>query len=178
MSNPTTWEECETMSDESRPDPLSLVSHVNRSKTGISKLQLTIPIELRARLARASSDHSIPQLALIRTAISAYLTSLEKRSPTPAPTSGGPARPGELGSVPDHQEPPPEASVGHRPAPPGTLWVGSPSGNVLVPVTPGPQGSEDNQGIEPGPIPEPALTRPMVPIKRRGGRSRTSAPPK
>lgn len=152
------------MSDESRPDPLSLVSHVNRSKTGISKLQLTIPIELRARLARTSSDHSIPQLALIRTAISAYLTSLEKRSPT----SG--ARPGDLGSVPDRQEPPPEASVGLPPAPPGTLWVGSPSGNVLVPVTPDPQGTVgDNQG--PGPIPEPALT-PMVPIKRRGGRTR------
>ena len=77
------------MSNESRlspenfqSDPMGLVSHINRSpKSGMSKMQLTIPISLRARLARASLDHSIPQLSLIRTAISAYLDTIEARFP-------------------------------------------------------------------------------------------------
>jgi len=119
----------------SQSDPLlGLVSHVNRSpKSQMSKLQLTIPIVLRARLARASKDHNIPQLALIRTAISAYLDKIESRFP------------------PDETTPPlnegttPEASLGApSPAP----------GSEPDIVGPGPTTqSEEGTRIEPEPEP-------------------------
>lgn len=66
------------MGSESGSDPMSLVSHVNRSKTGISKLQLTIPIELRARLAQAALDLGCSKLALIRAAIAQFLVAHEE----------------------------------------------------------------------------------------------------
>lgn len=66
------------MDSESSPDPMGLVSHINRSKTGISKLQLTIPIELRARMAQAALDLGCSKLALIRAAISQFLIAHEE----------------------------------------------------------------------------------------------------
>jgi len=124
------------MDSGSSPDPMDLVSHVNRSKTGVSKLQLTIPIVLRARLARASRDHNIPQLALIRTAITAYLTSLEKKYP-----------PEEL--VPDRQEGGPVAGLGAN-----TTEFGH------VPVSPEPLPEPQPEPVtEPEPVKAPRRTR-------------------
>ena len=129
-----------------------LVEHVQRTKSGKTTMQISLSIETRARLALAAEQLNVSKLCLIRAAINKFLLDHEQaRQETPPVT--------------------PCQVTGH-------VLVGSPSGNVLVPVTPDPQGSEDNQGIEPGPLPEPAPLRPMVPIKRRGGRSRTSAPPK
>jgi len=124
-------------------DPLlGLVSHVNRSpKSQMSKLQLTIPIVLRARLARASRDHSIPQLALIRTAIAAYLTSLESRYPSE-----------ELGSVPDL---PDRQEGGHV----ASFGAPSPVSGGEPPEPDRPAVAEPEPELEPMVLPEP---EPMV----------------
>lgn len=54
-------------------DPMDLVSHVNRSKTGMTKMQVQLSIEMRAGLAEASKRLSMSQLSIIRAAISAFL---------------------------------------------------------------------------------------------------------
>lgn len=54
-------------------DPMDLVSHVNRSKTGMTKMQVQLSIEMRAGMAEASKRLGMSQLSLIRSAISAFL---------------------------------------------------------------------------------------------------------
>lgn len=59
------------------PVPWGLVEHVNRTKTGKTTLQISLPIETRARLAQASLDLGCSKLALIRTAINQFLIAHE-----------------------------------------------------------------------------------------------------
>ena len=68
------------MSDEEThsPIPWELVEHVKRTKSGRTTLQISLPIELRARLAQAALDLGCSKLALIRSAISHYLTVYEE----------------------------------------------------------------------------------------------------
>ena len=54
-------------------DPMDLVSHVNRSKTGMTKMQVQLSIEMSAGMAEASKRLGMSQLSLIRSAISAFL---------------------------------------------------------------------------------------------------------
>ena len=54
-------------------DPMDLVSHVNRSKSGMTKMQVQLSIEMRAGMAEASKRLGMSQLSLIRSAISAFL---------------------------------------------------------------------------------------------------------
>ena len=54
-------------------DPMDLVSHVNRSKTGLTKMQIQLSIEMRAGMAEASKRLGMSQLALIRSAIKRLL---------------------------------------------------------------------------------------------------------
>ena len=54
-------------------DFMNRVSHVNRSKTGMTKLQISIPIGMRASLSEASSRLQMSQLAIIRAAILSWL---------------------------------------------------------------------------------------------------------
>lgn len=63
------------MSDESfqSPIPWGLVEHVHRSKSGKTTMQISLPIELRARMAQAALDLGCSKLALIRSAISQFL---------------------------------------------------------------------------------------------------------
>ena len=68
------------MSDDTTqsPIPWGLVEHVHRTKTGKTTMQISLPIELRARLAQAALDLGCSKLALIRSAISHYLTVYEE----------------------------------------------------------------------------------------------------
>ncbi len=54
-------------------DPLSLVQHVNRNKAGLTKMQIQIPISMRAGMAALSARLGISQLAIVRSALAAYL---------------------------------------------------------------------------------------------------------
>ena len=70
--------------------PLDLVSHVNRSKSGMTKMQVQLSIEMRAGMAEASKRLGMSQLALIRSAISAFLLAQEGTGPPLGPPSGAP----------------------------------------------------------------------------------------
>jgi|SRR5271166_4924827 len=54
-------------------DPMNLVTHIKRSETGLTKMQITLPIGMRASLSEASSRLQMSQLAIIRAAISSWL---------------------------------------------------------------------------------------------------------
>ena len=54
-------------------DPLDLVRHVNRSKSGMTKMQVQLSIEMRAGMNEASKRLGMSQLSIIRAAISAFL---------------------------------------------------------------------------------------------------------
>ena len=159
------------MYNESSSDPMSLVSHINRSRTGMSRLMLTIPISLRARLARASREHSIPQLALIRTAIAAYMDAIETRFP-PSPLGvpigpvGGPLPVrGPSGPVPCPMPGVADAATVVQPGPPEPepeIW--------LVPESePVPVAEPEPIAMVPEPtamVPEPTMVpEPMVQIE-------------
>ena len=141
------------------PIPWGLVEHVQRTKSGRTTMQISLSIETRARMALAASQLNVSKLCLIRAIINRFLLDHEKA----------------------RQGPPPVTSEAPAPVT-GHVLVGSPSGTVLVPVIRAPREPEDNKDEEPGPshrnpVPEPALEVP-IPIKRRGGRSRTSATPR
>lgn len=71
-------------------DPMDLVSHVNRSKSGMTKMQVQLSIEMRAGMAEASKRLGMSQLALIRSAISAFLLAHGGTATPPVPPSEAP----------------------------------------------------------------------------------------
>ncbi len=112
------------MSDDkgSAPIPWGLVEHVNRTKTGMTTMQISLSIETRARLAQAALDLGCSKLALIRASISQFMISHERdrsrgqerayaatREVTPPP---GPTMASEL--VEPEQEPEPEPEQPER----------------------------------------------------------------
>ena len=66
-------------------DPMSLVQHVNRNKNGLTKMQIQIPISMRAGMAELSKRLGISQLAIVRSALAAFLVANEAPAPVPAP---------------------------------------------------------------------------------------------
>ena len=54
-------------------DPMDRVSHINRSKTNMTKMQIQLSIEMRASLSEASDRLRMSQLAIIRAAIGSWL---------------------------------------------------------------------------------------------------------
>ena len=68
------------MSDDTAqsPIPWGLVEHVKRTTTGRTTMQISLPIELRARMMQASIDLGCSKLALVRAAISQFLLAHEE----------------------------------------------------------------------------------------------------
>lgn len=68
------------MSDEETqsPIPWGLVEHVHRSKSGKTTMQISLPIELRARMVQAALDLGCSKLALVRVAISQFVMAHEE----------------------------------------------------------------------------------------------------
>ena len=58
-------------------DNMSLVEHVNRNKNGLTKMQIQIPISMRAGMAELSKRLGISQLAIVRSALAAFLVANE-----------------------------------------------------------------------------------------------------
>ena len=58
---------------EPTPSEMNIVSHVKRTSTGRTTMQISLSIELRAMLAKAAKQHNMSQLSLIRCAISYYM---------------------------------------------------------------------------------------------------------
>ena len=54
-------------------DGMNLVEHVNRTEAGQTKMQIKLPISLRAGMAALSKRLGISQLAIVRSALAAYL---------------------------------------------------------------------------------------------------------
>ena len=69
-------------------DNMNLVEHVRRNKNGLTKMQIQIPISMRAGMAALSARLGISQLAVVRSALAAYLLQHEptwQGSTAPAP---------------------------------------------------------------------------------------------
>jgi hypothetical protein len=68
---------------------MGLVAHVRRTESGLTKMQIQIPISTRAGMAALSKRLGISQLAIVRSALAAYLLQHEPtwqgRAPAPAP---------------------------------------------------------------------------------------------
>ena len=58
-------------------DGMNLVEHVKRTETGLTKMQIRLPISLRAGMAELSKRLGISQLALVRSALAAFLVANE-----------------------------------------------------------------------------------------------------
>ena len=58
-------------------DGMNLVEHVKRTETGQTKMQIRLPISLRAGMAELSKRLGISQLALVRSALAAFLVANE-----------------------------------------------------------------------------------------------------
>ena len=58
-------------------DNMSLVEHVRRNKNGLTKMQIQIPISTRAGMAELSKRLGISQLAIVRSALAAFLVANE-----------------------------------------------------------------------------------------------------
>ncbi len=58
-------------------DNMSLVEHVRRNKNGLSKMQIQIPISMRAGMAELSERLGISQLAIVRSALTTFLIANE-----------------------------------------------------------------------------------------------------
>ena len=54
-------------------DGMYLVEHVKRTEAGQTKMQIKLPISLRAGMAALSKRLGISQLAIVRSALAAYL---------------------------------------------------------------------------------------------------------
>ncbi len=66
-------------------DNMSLVEHVRRNKNGLTKMQIQIPISMRAGMAELSRRFGVSQLAIVRSALAAYLLANNAGAPAPAP---------------------------------------------------------------------------------------------
>ena len=58
-------------------DSMNLVSHVRRTEAGLTKMQIQIPISTRAGMAALSKRLGISQLAIVRSALAAFLVAIE-----------------------------------------------------------------------------------------------------
>ena len=58
-------------------DGMNLVAHVNRTEKGLTKMQIRLPISTRAGMAELSKRLGISQLALVRSALAAFLVANE-----------------------------------------------------------------------------------------------------
>ena len=58
-------------------DNMNLVEHVRRNKNGLTKMQIQIPISTRAGMAELSKRLGISQLAIVRSALAAFLVANE-----------------------------------------------------------------------------------------------------
>ena len=58
-------------------DGMNLVAHVKRTEAGQTKMQIKLPISLRAGMAELSKRLGISQLALVRSALAAFLVANE-----------------------------------------------------------------------------------------------------
>ena len=56
---------------------MNLVAHVNRTEKGLTKMQIRLPISTRAGMAELSKRLGISQLALVRSALAAFLVANE-----------------------------------------------------------------------------------------------------
>ncbi len=68
------------MNDYSR----NLVAHVRRTEKGLTKMQVQIPISTRAGMAELSQRLGISQLAIVRSALAAYLLANNAGAPDEA----------------------------------------------------------------------------------------------
>jgi hypothetical protein len=58
-------------------DNMGLVEHVRRNKNGLTRMQIQIPISMRACVAALSARLGISQLAIVRSALAAFLVANE-----------------------------------------------------------------------------------------------------
>src|SRR5271166_5819861 len=58
-------------------DNMNLVAHVRRTEKGLTKMQIRLPISTRAGMAELSKRRGISQLALVRSALAAFLVANE-----------------------------------------------------------------------------------------------------
>jgi hypothetical protein len=58
-------------------DNMNLVAHVRRTEKGLTKMQIRLPISTRAGMAELSKRLGISQLALVRSALAAFLVANE-----------------------------------------------------------------------------------------------------
>lgn len=135
------------------PIPWGLVEHVHRTKTGRTTMQISLPIELRARLARAALDLGCSKLALIRVAISRFLLAHEAERVQCLAVLG----PGQSACPGTGQEPS-SLATSEAPSPvPG----GTPSSATVV--VPEPESEEPEPEPEPEPALEPVTKKATVP---------------
>jgi len=96
-------------------DNMNLVEHVRRNKNGLTKMQIQIPISTRAGMAELSKRLGISQLAIVRSALAAFLVANEAPvAPLVAPEVIAEAQPEEATEAqPEAQTPapPPQAAT-------------------------------------------------------------------
>src|SRR5208337_2647946 len=78
-------------------DNMNLVAHVRRTEKGLTKMQIRLPISTRAGMAELSKRLGISQLAIVRSALAAYLLANnagapdEAQYPASSPTETAPS---------------------------------------------------------------------------------------
>ena len=96
-------------------DNMNLVAHVRRTEKGLTKMQIRLPISTRAGMAELSKRLGISQLALVRSALAAFLVANEAPVvPLVAPKVIAEAQPEEATEAqPEAQTPapPPQAAT-------------------------------------------------------------------
>ena len=96
-------------------DNMNLVAHVRRTEKGLTKMQIRLPISTRAGMAELSNRLGISQLALVRSALAAFLVANEAPVvPLVAPEVIAEAQPEEATEAqPEAQTPapPPQAAT-------------------------------------------------------------------
>jgi len=87
-------------------DNMNLVEHVRRNKNGLTKMQIQIPISTRAGMAELSKRLGISQLAIVRSALAAFLVANEAPAPAPPRRRPDPRSPSDRHEGPEapHQE--------------------------------------------------------------------------
>ena len=92
-------------------DNMNLVAHVRRTEKGLSKMQIRLPISMRAGMAELSKRLGISQLALVRSALAAFLVANEAPVvPLVAPEVIAEAQPEEATEA-QTPAPPPQAAT-------------------------------------------------------------------
>ncbi len=156
-------------------DPMDLVSHVNRSKTGMTKMQVQLSIEMRAGMAEASKRLGMSQLSLIRSAISAFLQDHGAKTGGDIIADSRSLRGHGLGvaSVSEQGPPVAEPVVEPEPLSESVIEPGQGPEPVIEPVTepePAPP-SEPDQSTEPPTIVPEQTPAPKPSRRKKGGKS-------